>query len=191
MKRILLATFFVMVLAPAAWAQVPFVPSFEFGVGGGLNLPLGDIGDGMNNGYSFNASVGYNVAPMFIIGAEFGFFGSSASDQTLALLGTGSEFSLSSVQFTAMAKYKFPMAVHHMYAKALAGGYRLATDLTSPLGTFDISSTNFGMGIGGGFQFNGFKNSSIYTEGIYHRVSGASADGEFVTLNLGMMFSFN
>ena len=95
MKRILLATFFVMVLAPAAWAQVPFVPSFEFGVGGGLNIPQGGIGDGMNNGYNFNASVGYSVAPMFTIGAELGFFGSSASNQTLALLGTGSDFSMS------------------------------------------------------------------------------------------------
>jgi hypothetical protein len=117
MKRILLAVFFVLVLAPAAWAQAPFVPSWEFGVGGGLNIPQGGIGDGMNNGYNFNASVGYNVAPKFTIGAELGFWGSGASDETLALLGTGSEFNMSSVQFTAMAKYKMPVDIHHMYAK--------------------------------------------------------------------------
>ena len=191
MKRILLAVLFVLVLAPAASAQAPFVPSFEFGVGGGLNVPMGSLGDGMNNGYSFNASVGYSVAPMFTLGAELGVFGNGGSDQTNALLGPNGDISMSSIQFAAMAKYRFPIAVHNMYAKGLAGGYRMASDVTSTLGNFEASSTNFGFGIGGGFQFNGFQNSSLYTEGIYHRVSGSTVDGEFFMFNAGVLFSFN
>lgn len=191
MKRILLAVFVVMILAPAASAQAPFVRSFEFGLGGGLNVPLGSIGDGMNNGYSVNASVGYNVSPTFIVGAELGLFGNGGSDATIALLGPNGDITMSSMQVTAMAKYKFPVSIHNMYAKGLMGGYRMASDVTSQLGNFELADTNFGFGFGGGFQFNSFKNSSIYTEGIYHRVSGAITDGEFFMFNAGVVFSFN
>ena len=180
-----------MILAPAASAQVPFVPSFQFGLGGGLNVPMGSIGDGTNNGYSVHGSVGYNMTPTFIVGAELGLFGNGGSDETIALLGPNGDFSMSSIQFTAMAKYKFPVSIHNMYAKGLMGGYRTASDVTSTLGNFELADTNFGFGFGGGFQFNGFKNSSIYTEGIYHRISGEIADAEFFTVNIGVLFSLN
>jgi len=191
MKRIIAVTVLAMVLAPAAWAQVPLAPSFEFGLGGGLNMPLGDIGDGVNNGYNFNASVGYSVMPMWLLGAEFGVFGNGGSDETIAALGTGGDLSITSMQFTAMTKYKFPVAVHSFYAKGLAGAYRTSSEVKSTLGNFSVADTNLGFGVGGGFEFVGTKNSAIYAEGIYHRINGASTDGEWATVNLGVLFSFN
>jgi opacity protein-like surface antigen len=190
MKSIFVVTLLVLVLAPAAWAQAPIISSFEFGVGGGMNFPMGDIGDGMNNGYNFNASLGYKVVPMFIIGAEFGFWGNGATDEIIAALGPDGDMSMKALQFTAMAKYMFPVNVHNFYAKGLVGGYRLAADTESALGDFSVSDTNFGFGVGGGFQFGGMKNSSIYAEGIYHRINGETADGEYVTANVGVLFSF-
>ncbi len=191
MKRILFVTVFVLLLAPAAWAQAPFVPSFEFGVGGGLNLPLGDLGDGMNNGYIINASVGYSVLPMFVIGAEFGFFGNGGSDETIAALGPGGDFSMTAQQYTAMAKFMFPVAARSLYAKGLVGGYRMSSSVESSLGAFEASDTNFGFGIGGGFQFKGSNKYGFYAEGIYHRISSEASDGEFATFNVGVLFSFN
>jgi len=191
MKRVFLVAVLVMVLAPAAWAQVPFVPSFEFGLAAGLNMPLGDMGDGMNNGYNFNASVGYNVIPMLVIGAEFGVFGNGGTDETIAALGPNGDFSMTSMQFAAMTKYMVPVAVHNLYAKGLAGAYRTSSSVKSVLGDFEVSDTNFGFGLGGGFQFKGGGNAAVYAEGMYHRISGEAADAEFAMFNFGMLFSFN
>ncbi|MDH3216121.1 MAG: porin family protein [Candidatus Krumholzibacteria bacterium] len=191
MKRVVFVMLFVMVLAPAAWAQVPFVPSFEIGVGGGLNMPMGDIGDGMNNGYNFNASVGYSFVPMFVIGAEFGIFGNGGTDEVIAALGPNGDFNMTAQQFTAMVKYVLPVAVHNFYGKGLAGAYRMSSDVESSLGNFEVSDTKFGFGLGGGFQFKGMSSAAVYAEGIYHRISGETSDGEFATFNLGVLFSFN
>ncbi len=191
MKRILFVTLVAMVLAPMAWAQVPFVPSFEIGLGGGLNLPLGDLGDGMNKGYNFNASVGYSVLPMLVIGAEFGYFGNGGSDETIAALGPGGDFSMTAQQFTTMVKWIVPVAAHGVYAKGLAGGYRMSSNVTTSLGDLGASDTNFGFGIGGGFQFKGSTKYSLYAEGIYHRISGEASDGEYATFNVGVLFSLN
>jgi opacity protein-like surface antigen len=190
MKRTFLVTLLVMVLATAAWAQAPIISSFEFGVGGGMNFPMGDFGDGMNNGYNFNASIGYKVVPMFIIGAEFGFWGNGATDEVIAALGPGGDMSMTGQQFTAMAKYMFPVDVHNLYAKGLVGAYRMASDVESSLGDFSASDTNFGFGVGGGFQYGGLGNSAIYAEGLYHRINGESADGEYATFSVGVLFSF-
>jgi opacity protein-like surface antigen len=191
MKRILLVTVLAMVLAPAAWAQVPFAPSFELGVSAGLNMPLGDIGDGMNNGYNFNASIGYNVIPALIIGAEFGLFGNGGSDEVIAAMGPNGDLSMMSMQFTAMTKYMFPVAAHNLYAKGLAGAYRTSSSVKSTLGDFEVADTNLGFGLGGGFQFNGTSNSAIFAEGMYHRISGEAATAEFAMFNRGVLFSFN
>jgi opacity protein-like surface antigen len=191
MKRILLLAAIVMVLAPAAWAQVPVVPSFQVGVGGGLNMPLGTIGDGMNNGYNFNASLGYSVVPMFVIGAEIGLWGNGANDETIATLGQGGDMSMKNWQFTAMTKYKVPMAMHNVYAKGLAGMYRTSSEVTSgtPAVTLDVADTNFGFGIGGGFELGGMANAAFYAEGMYHQISGETEDGKFATFNVGVLFS--
>ena len=106
MKRTLVVALVVMALAPAAWAQMPVTPAFEVGVGGGMNFPLGTIGDGMNNGYNFNASLGYSVMPMLVVGAEVGLFGGGANDETIAALGSGGDMSMMNVQYTAMLKYR-------------------------------------------------------------------------------------
>lgn len=189
MKRILFLAALVVLLAPAAWAQAPFVPSFQLGAGGGLSMPMGSIGDGMNNGYNFNASVGYGITPMFVVGAEIGLWGNNANDETIAALGSGGDMSMQNWQFTAMSKYKVPVAMHNVYAKGLAGMYRTSAEVTSILGTFDVADTNFGFGIGGGFEFGGLQNAAIYAEGIYHRISGETEDGQFATFNLGVLFS--
>ncbi len=191
MKRIFLVTVLVMVLAPAAWAQVPFAPSFELGVSAGLNMPLGDIGGDVNNGYNLNASIGYNLIPSLIIGAELGLFGNGGSDEVIAAMGPNADFSMMSMQFTAMTRYMFPVAVHKLYAKGLAGAYRTSSSTKSTLGDFDFADTNLGFALGGGFQFNGTSNSAIYAEGMYHRISGEGANAEFAMFNLGMLFSFN
>jgi hypothetical protein len=191
MKRILCLVVIVMFVAPAAWAQVPVAPSFQLGVGGGLSMPMGTIGDGMNKGYNFHTSVGYSLAPMFVVGAEIGIWGNNANDEVIAALGQGGDMSMKNWQFTAMTKYKVPMALHNVYAKGLAGMYRTSSEVTAGGVSLDVADTNFGFGIGGGFELGGMGNAALYAEGMYHRISGEAADGEFATFNLGVLFSLN
>jgi hypothetical protein len=189
MKRMLFVLLVIMIAAPVAWAQVPMVPSVQVGVGGGINVPMGDIGDGMNSGYNFNASVGYSVMPSLVLGAEVGVWGNGANDQTIAALGSGGDMSMTNWQFTAMSKYKVPVAMNNLYAKGLAGMYRTSSEVTSGGLSIDVADTNFGFGIGGGFEFGGMKAASIYGEAMYHRISGEGATGEFTTFNVGVLFS--
>jgi hypothetical protein len=190
MKRILFVVAAILVAAPAAWAQAPFVPSFQLGAGGGLNVPMGDIGDGMNSGYNFNASVGYNVMPMLTVGAEIGLWGNGANDETIAALGPGGDMSMQSWQFTAMTKYKVPVQDHNLYAKGLLGAYRTSSDVKSSLGDFEVADTNFGFGIGGGFEMGGImNNAALYAEGMFHHINGEAANAQFATFNIGVLFS--
>jgi len=192
MKRILLVTLLVVLVAPAAWAQTSILPSLQFGLGGGMNMPLGSIGDGVNNGYNINASIGFKVIPTLALGVELGYFGSNGNDQTIALLGTGGDFSMSSLQLTAMGRYMVPVATHDLYGKGLLGGYRTAADISSQsLGDVSVAEWNLGGAIGAGFQLNTMKSTSLYGEAMYHRISGDTQDGEFATFNIGILHSFN
>lgn len=187
MKRILFIIMVIVLAAPAAWAQTPFVPSFQIGAGAGMSMPMGTMGDGMNNGYNVNASIGYQIAPTVVLGAEMGLWGNGANDATK--LALGGDMDLTSWEFAGMAKYKVPVAVHAVYAKGLAGMYHISSDITSSVGDFSVADTKFGFGMGGGFEFGGLRNTAIYGEAMYHRINGDGGDAEFMTLNVGVLFS--
>ena len=58
-------------------------------------------------------------------------------------------------------------------------------------GDFEVSDTNLGFALGGGFQFKGSKAPAIYAEAMYHFINGEAENTEFAMLTFGVLFSFN
>jgi len=190
MKRVFLLSVIMVIAAAPAFSQ-PFVPTFELGLGAGMNMPTGTFGDGMNNGYGINAQVGYRMMEMLVLGAEFGYYGNGANDEMLALSGA-SGLDTRVMQFTGMAKVMLPvLSVHNVYGKGVAGMYNVKQSFEGVplLGSGDISDTKFGAGFGAGFRFNGMAKTSFYVEGMFHNVFGDTEDLRFWSTGAGVLFT--
>ncbi len=155
----------------------------EFSLGGGLNSPMGDWGDQVNAGYAFMTGVGYRLAPFLVVGAEVGLYGNSASDDLLVGFSPGTEMKTRLEQYAGMAKVLVPVGQHNLFAKGLLGTYRGTAKVTSPLGNAEVSNSDMGYGIGGGFLIRGERGSSFFLDVTYHNIAfdGGNADTNFMT----------
>lgn len=162
----------------------------ELTLGGGLNTPLGDFKSEIKNGWVFTTGVGYQIAPVLVIGAEVGFFGSSASDDIMAGLSPGSDVSTRIQQYAGYARAMVPVGRHHVFAKGKLGSYRGVINYSGPLGEAKAENTDPGYGIGGGVLINGDHNSALFLELMYHHVSydDSSVDTNFMSYSLGGVF---
>jgi hypothetical protein len=191
MRTFILLTVIMVMAAAPAFSQVPG-PKLELGLGGGVSMPTGTLGDGMNTGYGFAASLGYKVMPMLVVGGEFAYYGNGAQDELLQGLGTGAEMDMTTMQFAAMAKFMMPlMTVHNMYAKGVGGAYHSSSNFKNiPLiGDGSVSDTNLGVGIGGGLRFNGASKTSFYAEGMFHNIFGEAENIQFFAVGAGVIIS--
>ena len=191
MRRILILGVIIVLAAMPAFSQ-PMTGKFELGALGGINMPTGDLGDGMDKGYMVGVNAGFRPMPLLVIGAEVAYYGNGATDDVLALLGTGADMSMNIWQYTAMAKLMAPlMGNHNIYAKGLVGAYNATAKLENIplLGNLEASDTNLGFGIGGGLRINGVSKSSFFVEGMFQHINGEGASAEFFTVAGGILFS--
>lgn len=191
MRRFLLLAVIMVLAVTPAFAQ-PMSGKFELGMSGGVNMPVGDLGDGTKTGYVIGASAGYHLMPMLVVGAEFAYYGNGATDDVLAALGPGADMNTNFTQYTAMVKFMVPVLTkHNLYAKGVAGAYTATVDFQNmpPLGSGSVSDTNMGFGIGGGIRLNGDTKYSLFAEGMFHHVTGESESAELVTASAGVLIS--
>jgi len=166
----------------------------QTGIEGGTSVPSGDFGDGTKAG---SAKAGYNVGGLyqftitnFGVGAELGYHGWSASDQTNAEAettnGSGSEVHFSSWQYGVFGTYSMPMPSAQPYVKVGFGYYSPTRKLTSPSGDSNLSDTNPGMTIGVGADFKTPSTMKVGVGATYHRLKDSKTD--FVTMTARMMW---
>ena len=143
MKKILLLTALVALIASSAFAQVPAKP-FTIYVGGGLTLPMSPdvFKDGWSTGFHGSAQLGFNSIPKgeFLLNLEFHRFGADFGD----LSGyDGGAFSSILVGGDFKLNFGLPMAPTKPF---ILGGVGLAvlsfSDLTTPSGTATFDSEN-------------------------------------------------
>jgi hypothetical protein len=172
---------------PNANAQIELI------FGGGLSSPMGEYGDQTNTGWAFTTGLGFQVAPVLVVGAELGFFGNSGSDDLLAGFSPGTEMKTTIHQYAGFARLMLPAGKHNVFAKGVVGSYRGVVKVKSPLGDAEAENTDPGFGIGGGILINGAHNTAFVLDAMYHRVSydGAPEPTSLMTFSVGGIFRFS
>ena len=189
MRRIILLGAILVFAASPAFSQSPLQGKIELGVSAGLNMPTGDAGDTAKSGYVFGGSAGYRVIDMLVVGGEVQYYGNGATDDVLAAMGPNADMNMTMIQYTAMAKVMFPVLQgHHVYAKGVGGAYTSTVKFEDPVSSSETSDTNWGLGIGAGFRFNGFSKSSFFAEGMLHHINGEVDSEQFFTAQAGVLF---
>ena len=177
MTRFLRATVFAMSLAAApalVRAQV------SFGVAGGLNAPVGRLGEIADLGY--NAAAGVNIGGTTVpIGArlEIGYNG-------LGYKGGSGDVRI--ITGIANAIFNFGMTKDAPYLIGGLGAYNRGSG-SGTLG-YGTSSTALGLNGGAGLRFP-LSGLSTFFEARYHVMLGNAADGtnyQFIPITFGIVF---
>ena len=177
MTRFFRATVFAMSLAAApalVRAQV------SFGVAGGLNAPVGRLGEIADLGY--NAAAGVNIGGTTVpIGArlEIGYNG-------LGYKGGSGDVRI--ITGTANAIFNFGMTKDAPYLIGGLGAYNRSSG-SGTLG-YGTSTTALGLNGGAGLRFP-LSGLSTFLEARYHVMLGNAADGtnyQFIPITFGIVF---
>ncbi|HEY0928406.1 MAG TPA: outer membrane beta-barrel protein [Gemmatimonas sp.] len=173
------------IAAPAALsAQASSDKPVSFGVSGGLSLPMSDLGDAAESGFTAAGHIYFKPASM----ASLGFRGDVSYDRWTTKFSD--DVNLRSLGFVANALYSVNSS--SMVKPYLLGGVgmfnsKASVDLGSTSGDTE-SSNDLGIQVGGGlrFQLSGF---STFLEAKYVNVFGdGDASAKWVPITFGIRF---
>ena len=148
------------------------------GMSGGLSLPVGDFGEGLDAGYSIAGHLFFKPAALTSLRLR-----ADVSADSWAFDGTGSTFRTLGVIGNAL--YDFPTRSSTSISRPyLLGGLGL---VHSRDGEFDVSDTNLGFQVGGGlgFQLSGF---STFAEAKFVNVFGDGGSARSLPITFGVRF---
>jgi opacity protein-like surface antigen len=172
--------------APAA-AQTPV----QFGIGGGVTLPLGDFSDGASLGFHGNALVQFAPA-----GSPVGVRVDGMYQRLSFKDDVGVDGNFQVISGTANAVYTFQTAessMFHPYLIAGAGAYNVKA---APDGFDSESETKIGVNAGAGFDYNA-GGAVIFVEGRFHNVFMGDDSGvgpsnlNMIPITVGVKFGGN
>ncbi|BAH37192.1 MAG TPA: hypothetical protein DGD08_00195 [Gemmatimonas aurantiaca] len=172
------------IAAPAALsAQASTDKPVSFGLSGGLSLPMGDLGDATESGFTGAGHIFLKPASM----KSLGFRGDVSFDRWSAK--ATDDVNLQSIGFVANALYSVNSA--SMVKPYLLGGVgmynsKATIDLGSTGGSTP-SSTDLGIQVGGGlrFQLSGF---STFLEAKYVNVFTDGSSTNWLPITFGVRF---
>lgn len=185
MTRALRAFGFIAALAvPAALSAQSTNKTVSLGVSGGLSLPMGDFGEGLNSGYNITGHVYFKPASLQAIRLR-----GDVSFDRWAVDGAGDANSRA-LGFTGNVVYDFPTQSTSMVKPYVIGGLGLYNNKSSVnIGGADFSGsdTNLGLQAGAGltFQLSGF---STFVEGKLVNVFSDGSSARFVPITFGVRF---
>jgi opacity protein-like surface antigen len=175
-----------MMLASAAAAQTTTGGSgVQFGVGAGVSVPTGDLGDGSKTGFLVDGMLGFNPAAIpFGLRLDVGYSQNAFKDNAFDVDGNVKIFGGS-----VNGIFKLPATSISPYVIAGVGVANVKPDVS------DIeseSSTGFSLGGGAGLQFNlsgmasilEAKYSNVFTDENKIGIKNAN----FFTLKFGVLF---
>lgn len=187
MKRILLTTFLAVGLLSLAAPSFASEPGDIFiGPKAGFTLPSGDFGDQAGNGFAIGATGDYVLQSNMAVGGDIIFNPYGGEDFA------GGSYSVSLLHINGHYKYFFgPEAQRGFYGVGNAGFYRASIEFESdendnPFfdGSFDVSDTEFGIGVGAGFQSTVMEDKTFVAEASYNLVS----DLDFLMLSVALLW---
>ena len=170
--------------------NAPAVAQLRFSLGGGVTVPAGTYSDVASTGWHGMGAIGFQPAD-FPIGFQvdgmyhrFGFETAGVDADWQLIEGTANAV----FRFGGSAESKF-----HPYLIGGVGGYNVKAVGDDAAGS--ESDTNFGVNLGGGFDFS-LGNLSTFIEGRYHAIFNGTVDPQtledatasFVPITLGIRF---
>lgn len=184
----------LVALPLSAQAQTAEPRAIQFGISGGLTMPMGDVGDVYSSGFNVTGHVTMRPGTL----ANLSFRGDVALDRFSAkreLSLVTQEGSFTSIGVTVNAVYAFPQsdpsALMRPYILGGAGFYNLRTNLTTQLGENSLSSegseTKAGIQGGAGVEFN-LAGFSTFAEAKFVNVFGDGGSARWVPISFGFRF---
>ena len=169
--------------ASTAHAQTPVT----FGVGGGVNVPLGDFSDGVKMGFQGTALVEFAPANLPVGFRVDGTYQQNKFSDDLAA-GVNGDGKFQNIYGTADVVYTFKTAessMFHPYLIAGGGVYNGKAKFDSDIDT--ESSTKFGVNGGAGFDYAA-GSATIFLEARFHNVFTEGSNTTFVPITVGVKF---
>jgi hypothetical protein len=171
----------MLLSAPSLKAQ-----GAEFGLGGGLGVPLGTFDDRTNMGWHGLAAISF-VPNEWPVGIQF-----DGQYQQYKLDGSSS-LKDRFIMGTGNIVFKFKTSEESTFRPYLIGGggvYNFKTTGDDDLGGVidtDNSTTKFGLNAGAGFDFKA-GSLGLFIEGRFHDVFTEGEDMRFIPITLGLRF---
>lgn len=168
-----------MMLASAAVAQNTTGGSgVQFGVGGGLAMPMGNLGDFTGTGFDVHGMLGFNPAALpFGLRVDVGYNQFGFKDE----FGDGN-FKI--ISGTANALLKIPATSISPYVIGGLGIFNAKADAPD---VENESETKFGFQLGGGLQFN-LSGMATHLEAKYVNVMTEGESASYIPITFGIMF---
>jgi len=178
----------LLLSAPAVRAQ-----GAEFGLGGGVGLPLGDFDDGAKLGWHGLAAVSF-VPNGWPVGIQFdGSYQQFSLEDDFGFTGLKTRL----LQGTGNVVFKFKTSEESTFRPYLLGGVGVYNTKTTadddPGDVLGGGATDFGLNAGVGFDFKA-GGAGLFIEGRFHNVfvGGDGLSGgdnlQFIPITLGIRF---
>jgi outer membrane protein W len=153
----------------------------KLGVGGGLGLPMGDMGDYMKMGFGANVSGKYMLNDNMALGLNLGYHMFSAKD----------EFGGSDVKFTVIPiapsfTYYFATEGFKPYVGTDLGFYmcKSKNDITG----YDESATKLGFAPTVGFEYELSDKMGLDVNAKYNYITTEGSATTYIGINVGLVF---
>ena len=166
-------------LMTASTLEAQMARPVTFGLGAGISLPTGDLGDGVDNGYHFQGMLGFR-APMFPVGLR-----ADVMYHTFDYKGL-SDAKLNTLAGTLNAAFDMGGMIAAPYFTAGLGIYNLKADIEGVDNDFALDETKFGLNGGAGIRF-GLSGFSSFLEARYHHIMTEEAV-QMIPITFGIMF---
>ncbi len=164
----------LLLSAASAQAQV------SVGVGGGLTIPLGDLGDVAKTGWHGLANVGYNLPSGLGLRGDF-YYGENKFD------GASGKTKLAGGFGNILYNFKGAGTVHP-YVIGSIGFVNAKGEASAGGVTVSGSETKIAFGGGAGIKFKAGSDASIFAEGRYLTVNTSGSNTNFIPITVGVSF---
>ncbi len=198
MKRVMFAVTALALLGTATTVRAQDTTSpVDFGVAGGISFPMGDLGDFTKTGWNLSGLVGWQPATM-PVGFRFdlmynsfpgkdintGKGGSVSGPDARTIAGIANvELDLSRLGGTAASPMQAAGREPGTVGVYLTGGVGL---YNSKVEDFD-SSTDFGINVGAGLNFN-LAGMRTFAETRFHNIFSDGESVRFLPVTIGIRF---
>ena len=170
----------VLGLMTASTLEAQMTRPVTFGLGAGITVPTGDVGDGFDNGYHFQGMLGFK-APMFPVGLRLDVMYHTMEASEV------DDVSLNSLAGTLNAMFEMGGMMASPYLTAGIGVYNLKIDVEGSDEDFDLDETEMGLNGGAGIKFN-LAGFNTFLEARYHHIMTEDDATAIIPVTFGIMF---
>lgn len=181
MKKLLVgAAVFAASIAAAPMAQAQSTSSTQYGISGGLTLPIGDLGNGFGSGLNVQGHISAKPGSSpFTLRGDLGLW--TLGGKTVNVGGiSGSNDGRTLFTVSGNVVYPFEGAKDATFVPYVIGGGGIYAGN-------DGFGTKFGLNAGGGITFK-LAGFDAFTEARFHNIFGDGGSARIIPISFGILF---